>query len=86
MNPFPYKRVVVIGTTSSGKSTLAKQLADLFALEFIELDALFGNRTGRKQKPRYFENVLIVQFKRKVGWRLEITAKYATFSGAAPMP
>ncbi len=40
MNPFPYKRIVVIGTTSSGKSTLAKNLADKLSLDFIELDAL----------------------------------------------
>ena len=37
---FPYKRIVVIGSTSSGKSTLAKQLADRFNYDFIELDAL----------------------------------------------
>lgn len=41
MNAFPYKRIVVIGTTSSGKSTLAKALADKFGYAFIELDALF---------------------------------------------
>lgn len=40
MNRFPYKRIVVIGTTSSGKSTLAKQIADTFGFDFIELDAL----------------------------------------------
>ncbi|MBI2332791.1 MAG: adenylate kinase [Chloroflexi bacterium] len=40
MSTLPYKRIVVIGTTSSGKSTLAKQLADKLALDFVELDAL----------------------------------------------
>jgi adenylate kinase family enzyme len=40
MNPFPYKRIVVIGTTSSGKSTLAKALSERLKLDFIELDAL----------------------------------------------
>jgi adenylate kinase family enzyme len=40
MTNFPYKRIVVIGTTSSGKSTLAEKLADKFGYEFIELDAL----------------------------------------------
>ncbi|MCL4530700.1 MAG: adenylate kinase [Chloroflexi bacterium] len=40
MQSFPFKRIVVVGTTSSGKSTLAKKLADEFALDFIELDAL----------------------------------------------
>ena len=37
---FPYRRLVVIGTTSSGKSTLAKQLSDRLGLNFVELDAL----------------------------------------------
>jgi len=34
-------RIAVIGTTSSGKSALAAQLARLFDLSFVELDALF---------------------------------------------
>jgi ABC-type phosphonate transport system ATPase subunit len=41
MNTFPYKRIVVIGTTSSGKSTLAKALSERLNLDFIELDALY---------------------------------------------
>jgi adenylate kinase family enzyme len=40
MNSFPYKRIVVVGVTSSGKSTLAEQLAKRFNLSYIELDAL----------------------------------------------
>ncbi len=40
MTPFPYKRIVVIGVTSSGKSTLAGQLANRLNASFIELDAL----------------------------------------------
>jgi len=37
---FPYKRIVVVGVTSSGKSTLAEELAKRFDLHFVELDAL----------------------------------------------
>ncbi len=40
MPSFPYRRVVVIGVTSSGKSTLAEHLALRFDLNFVELDAL----------------------------------------------
>lgn len=40
MPAFRYKRIVVIGTTSSGKSTLAEEIAKQLNLEFIELDAL----------------------------------------------
>jgi adenylate kinase family enzyme len=41
MSTCPYKRVVVIGVTSSGKSTLAERLAQHFRLAYIELDALY---------------------------------------------
>ncbi|RPJ24209.1 MAG: adenylate kinase [Chloroflexi bacterium] len=41
MNTFPYKRLVVVGVTSSGKSTLAEKLAKCFELNYIELDALY---------------------------------------------
>lgn len=40
MPTLPHKRIVVIGTTSSGKSTLAKQISERFDMDFIELDAL----------------------------------------------
>jgi len=36
----PCKKIVVVGTTSSGKSTLASQLAERIGGDFIELDAL----------------------------------------------
>jgi len=35
------KRIVVIGTTGAGKSTLAEQLAGILRYPFVELDALF---------------------------------------------
>ena len=37
---YPGNRIVVIGVTSSGKSTLAEKLAKRFDLNYIELDAL----------------------------------------------
>ncbi len=40
MDSFFYQRIVVVGTTSSGKSTLASQLAEKIGGDFIELDAL----------------------------------------------
>ena len=40
MSTFPDKRVVVVGVTSSGKSTLAERLSKRFGLNYIELDAL----------------------------------------------
>lgn len=40
MSHFPYKRVIVIGVTSSGKSTLAETMARRFEMDFIDLDPL----------------------------------------------
>lgn len=40
MHTFPYQHIVIVGTTSSGKSTLAETLANKFGYDFIELDAL----------------------------------------------
>lgn len=40
MDTFPFKRIIVVGTTSSGKSTLAKQLSEKIQAEFIDLDSL----------------------------------------------
>jgi adenylate kinase family enzyme len=40
MSTFSCKRIVVVGATSSGKSTLAEALSKRLGYEFIELDAL----------------------------------------------
>jgi len=40
MTLFPYNRIVVVGTTSSGKSTLAKTISTRFGHDFVDLDAL----------------------------------------------
>lgn len=37
---FPYRRIIVLGTTGSGKSTFSTKLAKLMDLDLIELDAL----------------------------------------------
>lgn len=37
---FPHQKIVVVGTTSSGKSTLAMALSERLGLAFVELDAL----------------------------------------------
>lgn len=40
MIAFPQRRIVVVGTTSSGKSTLAERLSQRLGADFVELDAL----------------------------------------------
>ncbi|MBT3321448.1 MAG: adenylate kinase [Anaerolineae bacterium] len=41
MKNFPYTRIIVVGTTSSGKYTLAEKLSNILDLDFVELDALY---------------------------------------------
>jgi adenylate kinase family enzyme len=53
-NHFPYRRIVVIGTTSSGKSTLAKILAEKLCADFIELDALHWEPNWKEAKLEVF--------------------------------
>ena len=54
MSSFPYNRVVVIGVTSSGKSTLAEKLAKRFNLHYIELDALHWEPNWQEAPPEIF--------------------------------
>jgi adenylate kinase family enzyme len=54
MPAFPYHRLVVVGTTSSGKSTLAMQIAERFGFDFIELDALHWEPNWQEAPPEVF--------------------------------
>ncbi|MCC6259751.1 MAG: adenylate kinase [Anaerolineales bacterium] len=59
MDRFPYKRIVVIGTTSSGKSTLAGELARKFNLRFVELDALYWRPNWKPTPPLEFREKVL---------------------------
>jgi len=54
INSFTFHRIVVIGTTSSGKSTLANQLAKLIGADYIDLDALHWEPNWVGAKPEVF--------------------------------
>jgi adenylate kinase family enzyme len=54
MNTFPYQRIVVVGTTSSGKSTLAKAMSERLSYDFIELDALYWEPNWKGADPHVF--------------------------------
>jgi adenylate kinase family enzyme len=52
--PRPGPRIVVVGTTGSGKTTTASQLADLLQMKHIELDALYWGPGWTKPKTEDF--------------------------------
>lgn len=54
MDTFPYQRIAIVGTTSSGKSTLAKRLAEKIGGDFIELDALHWEPNWTEAKIEVF--------------------------------
>ena len=54
MSGFPFQRIVVIGTTSSGKSMLAQRLAEKLKYDFIELDALYWKPNWTEAPPEEF--------------------------------
>ena len=47
---FPHKRIVIIGTTGSGKSTLGRQIEQRLGIPHIELDALHWD-SGWQEAP-----------------------------------
>ena len=59
MSSFPYTRLVIIGTTSSGKSTLAERLADRLNLHCIDLDALHWEPGWQAAPPDVFRTRVI---------------------------
>jgi adenylate kinase family enzyme len=54
MPAFPYSKIIILGTTSSGKSTLAKRLAEMLGLDLIELDALHWEQNWREVPDEVF--------------------------------
>ncbi len=63
----PFKRIIVIGSTSSGKSTLAQQLAARLGVDFIELDALHWERNWTEAPDEVFR-ARVEAATRATGW------------------
>lgn len=50
----PYRKWVVVGATSSGKSTLARRMSERLGLDFIELDAIHWQANWTPISPEGF--------------------------------
>jgi adenylate kinase family enzyme len=68
MSSLPYRRLVVIGTTSSGKSTLAEQLAKRLDMDFIELDALHWEPDWQEAPLEIFRARVEKALRQSEGW------------------
>lgn len=55
-SPNPSQRIAIVGTTGSGKTTLAKQVAQRKQIPHIELDALFWEPNWTVAAPQVFRN------------------------------
>ncbi len=67
METLPYTRLVVIGVTGAGKSTLAEQLSEQHRLNFIELDALHWRENWSSAPDAEFV-ALVEEATRAPGW------------------
>ena len=55
---FPYNRIVVVGATGCGKSTLAERLANIFGFDFVELDSIYWKPGWVDSAPDEFRNAV----------------------------
>jgi len=53
-----YKRINIIGTSGSGKSTISKKLANILNYEYIEMDNIFWGPNWSKEEHDIFINKL----------------------------
>jgi len=50
-------RVIIVGTSGAGKTTLARKLSSNFDLTDIELDALFWDSNWTETAPEIFQKI-----------------------------
>lgn len=53
------RRVIIVGPSCSGKTTLGAELAELLGVPFIELDALFWKPNWQEPEPEEFREALL---------------------------
>jgi adenylate kinase family enzyme len=69
MPAFPYRRMLVLGVTGSGKSTVAERLAARLGLTYLELDALYW-KPGWVESDRDDFRARVELATRAPGWTL----------------
>ncbi len=61
-------RVIIVGTSGAGKTTLARKLSSNFDLTDIELDALFWDSNWTETAPEIFQKRIKDKISQKSGW------------------
>ncbi|MBU1627929.1 AAA family ATPase [bacterium] len=51
-------RIIVVGTSCSGKTTVAKKIAEILSIPFIELDAIHWKPDWQETPPDEFKNLV----------------------------
>jgi adenylate kinase family enzyme len=69
MPAFPWRRILVIGVTGSGKSTVAERLAARLGLTYLELDAVYW-KPGWVESDRHDFRARVELATRAPGWTL----------------
>ncbi|WP_312855457.1 hypothetical protein [Litoribacterium kuwaitense] len=61
------QKVIIIGSEGAGKSTFSRAFGNKMSLPVIHLDAIFGNRAGRRKSERYLKRGFGLKLKKSVG-------------------
>ena len=69
-NKFPYQRIVVFGSTGVGKTTMARRIAEEFALPVIDIDSL-RREAGKSAAPEETFSQLVVEHVKAVNWIID---------------
>jgi adenylate kinase family enzyme len=67
MNDFPYRRICVVGTTGSGKSTMAEAISRRLHIPYVELDALHWE-PGWKEADRELTRARVNEIAQTEAW------------------
>ncbi len=70
MEVFPYRRICVVGTTGSGKSTMAEALAERLHIPHIELDAIHW-QPGWKEADRLQTRARVAEIVQSDAWVMD---------------
>ena len=69
-NKFPYQRTVVFGLTGVGKTTMARRIAEEFAMPVIDIDSL-RREAGKSTAPEETFSRLIVESVKADNWIID---------------